>query len=483
MNNYKEDLKKASDNLEKITKEYGNYSHLNREIKKLKMKLGKKNKDNINTKDLNKLKEKEKNLQKVLNAEKEIYLIQLKLKKEINKLNKKRNKYDLRKNKLKTKQRKLKKYREIYNNRNYKKDRIDSLNKEIKTFEKQLEKNPKNLAIKVDLFDKYRKRKDINKKIAIANNKNRAKVEKKIKYLSSKLRNIDARKLDQIKSRIDSLLVIYEDSKKETEKGTGVSNSKSFVVENLNVYYGKKQALYNVNIEFPKNKVISIIGPSGCGKSTFLRTLNRINDEISSFRVKGRILLDGKYDIYKLKSIRNNFDRLELTELRTKVGMIFQQPNPFPISIFKNVSYGPRINGYRNKSYLNGLVKKSLISAALWDEVKENIHTIATSLSGGQQQRLCIARAIANKPEILLMDEPTSALDPIAASKIESLILELKKDYTIIMVTHSMQQAARISDYTAFFYNGKLIEFDETKNIFGKPKRRKTEDYIRGRFG
>ena len=276
------------------------------------------------------------------------------------------------------------------------------------------------------------------------------------------------------KTRYDFIL---KELGRELEKNESIALS----VKNLNAWYGNKQSLFSINIDFPKNKIISIIGPSGCGKSTFLRTLNRINDEIEVFRLKGNIML-GDYDVYKLRNSLTR-EKMQITELRTKVGMIFQQPNPFPISIQKNVIYGPKINGEKNPAYLKELTEESLKRAALWDEVKNNLNALGTSLSGGQQQRLCIARAIANKPEILLMDEPTSALDPIAAAKVEKLILELKKSYTIIMVTHSMQQAARISDYTAFFYQGELIEYDKTKKIFTNPKYDKTEDYIRGIFG
>ncbi len=284
---------------------------------------------------------------------------------------------------------------------------------------------------------------------------------------------------EKLKNHLDLIKIIDG----AFEKDKNIENDFSFVIKNLNVFYGEKQALFDININIPKNKVISIIGPSGCGKSTFLRTLNRINDEISVFSAEGEILLDGEYDIYKLRSIKNKNDKIEITELRTKIGMIFQQPNPFPMSIAKNVSYGPKINGIKNKAILNELIESSLKDAALWDEVSSNLNALGTSLSGGQQQRLCIARTIANKPEILLMDEPTSALDPIAASKIEDLILKLKKDYTIIIVTHSMQQAARVSDYTAFFYEGELIEFDKTQKIFSNPKEKRTDDYIRGKFG
>ncbi len=262
-----------------------------------------------------------------------------------------------------------------------------------------------------------------------------------------------------------------------------VNKEASFIVKHLDVFYGQKQALFNVNITLPKNKVIAIIGPSGCGKSTFLRTLNRINDNVPTFKAKGKILLEGEYDIFKLRSIVNRYDKIELSTLRTKVGMIFQQPNPFPMSISKNVQYGPKVKGIKNKVVLKDITENSLKDAGIWEEVKDNLKSLGTSLSGGQQQRLCIARAIANKPEVLLMDEPTSALDPIAAKKIEDLILKLKENYTIIMVTHSMQQAQRISDYTAFFYQGELIEYGETKQVFESPSKKETSDYITGKFG
>ncbi|NOQ50060.1 MAG: phosphate ABC transporter ATP-binding protein [Mycoplasmataceae bacterium] len=259
--------------------------------------------------------------------------------------------------------------------------------------------------------------------------------------------------------------------------------SLAFQVKHLSVFYGSKQALFDININIPKNKVIAIIGPSGCGKSTFLRTLNRINDSIPGFKTKGKILLDGQYDIFKLKSVINRYDKFQISTLRTKVGMIFQQPNPFPMSIYKNVTYGPKIRGVKNKSILNDLVRNSLKDAGLYEEVKDNLKALGTSLSGGQQQRLCIARALANSPEILLMDEPTSALDPIASARIEELILTLKKDYTIIIVTHSMQQAARVSDYTAFLYEGRLIEYEKTAKLFAKPKQKETKEYLSGKFG
>ncbi len=244
--------------------------------------------------------------------------------------------------------------------------------------------------------------------------------------------------------------------------------------ENLNIYYGAKQAIKNVNLDMFTHRVTALIGPSGCGKSTYLRSLNRMNDLIENARTEGNVLLDG-INIYD--------KQVDVVELRKKVGMIFQKSNPFPKSIYENVAYGPRLNGMNNKKMLDEIVERSLKRAALWDEVKDDLAKSGLSISGGQQQRLCIARALAVDPEILLMDEPASALDPIATAKIEELIYELKNNYTIIIVTHNMQQAARVSDFTAFFYLGELIEFDETKKIFTMPGKKQTEDYITGRFG
>ncbi|UOD34136.1 phosphate ABC transporter ATP-binding protein [Deferribacteraceae bacterium V6Fe1] len=244
---------------------------------------------------------------------------------------------------------------------------------------------------------------------------------------------------------------------------------------NVNFYYGEFKALKNINIKFYENHVTALIGPSGCGKSTFLRCLNRMNDLIDGTKVEGEILLDSE-NIYDAD--------VDVVELRKKVGMVFQKPNPFPKSIYENIAYGPKIHGMANKgAEMDELVENSLKKAFLWDEVKDRLHAPATALSGGQQQRLCIARAIAMKPDIILMDEPASALDPIATQKIEDLIFELKNNFTIIIVTHSMQQAARVSDFTAFFYMGNLIEFGKTDEIFTKPKLKQTEDYITGRFG
>ena len=247
---------------------------------------------------------------------------------------------------------------------------------------------------------------------------------------------------------------------------------KTFEVRNLNLYYGEKQALKNLNIDIQSRQVVAFIGPSGCGKSTFLRCLNRMNDLIKTVKIDGDILFDGR-------EVQNQ----DVVSLRTRVGMVFQNPNPFPMSIYDNVAYGPRCQGVKDRKILDELVESSLKQAALYEDVHDRLNSNALSLSGGQQQRLCIARAIALKPEVILMDEPTSALDPIATAKIEALIMELKKDYTIVIVTHSMQQAARISDKTAFFLNGEIIEYEDTTKIFHTPQDSRTEDYITGRFG
>lgn len=245
-------------------------------------------------------------------------------------------------------------------------------------------------------------------------------------------------------------------------------------VENLNLYYGKNHALKNVSLDLYANKVTAFIGPSGCGKSTFLKTLNRMNDLIDTVKIDGLVELDGE-NIYD--------SRVDTTLLRKKIGMVFQQPNPFPMSIYDNVAYGPRIHGIKDKKQLDEIVVNSLKGAALYDEVKDNLKKSALSLSGGQQQRLCIARALAVEPEIILMDEPTSALDPISTLKIEDLMEDLKKKYTVIIVTHNMQQATRIADYTAFFLVGEMVEYSKTKDLFSSPKDSRTEDYITGRFG
>jgi len=245
-------------------------------------------------------------------------------------------------------------------------------------------------------------------------------------------------------------------------------------VNEFNFYYGKIHALKNISVDIRKNNVLGIIGPSGCGKSTFLRSLNRMNDVISGSRAEGEVIIDGN-NIYDSKS--------DVVEIRRKVGMVFQKSNPFPKSIFDNVAYGLRINGIKDRDFITARIEKSLKDAALWQEVKDRLRKGAFELSGGQQQRLCIARALAVEPEIILMDEPASALDPTATLKIEELIQELKKKYTIVIVTHNMQQAARISDFTAFFMLGELIEYDVTNKIFTKPSKKITEDYITGRFG
>lgn len=252
-----------------------------------------------------------------------------------------------------------------------------------------------------------------------------------------------------------------------------MENKVKFTVRDLDLFYGNFQALKNINMDIDKGKITAFIGPSGCGKSTFLKTLNRMNDLIESVKITGEITLDG-VDIYK------DFDAIML---RSRVGMVFQQPNPFPMSIYDNVAYGPKVHGVKKKSELDEIVEKSLRQAAIWDEVKDKLKKSALAVSGGQQQRICIARTLAIEPEVILMDEPTSALDPISTLKIEDLATELKQHYTIIIVTHNMQQAGRISDKTAFFLTGEVIEFGDTEQIFNKPINKKTEDYITGRFG
>ncbi len=245
-------------------------------------------------------------------------------------------------------------------------------------------------------------------------------------------------------------------------------------VKNLNLHYGKNHALKNINMNIRPNAVTAFIGPSGCGKSTFLKTLNRMNDLVDNVTIDGEVLLDGE-NIYDPK--------VDTTLLRKKVGMVFQQPNPFPMSIYDNIAYGPRIHGIKNKAQLDEIVERSLRGAAIFDEVKDRLKKSALGLSGGQQQRLCIARALAVEPEVLLMDEPTSALDPISTLKVEELMEDLKKKYTVVVVTHNMQQATRVSDDTAFFLVGEVVEFDSTENLFSHPSDRRTEDYITGRFG
>lgn len=245
-------------------------------------------------------------------------------------------------------------------------------------------------------------------------------------------------------------------------------------VKDLNLWYGGAQALIGNNISIRENNITALIGPSGCGKSTFIRCINRMNDLIDNVRITGRVLLDGK----------NIYDKdIDVVFLRKRIGMVFQRPNPFPMSIFDNVVYGPRIHGIKNKDALRKIARESLVNATLWDEVKDRLNMTALDLSGGQQQRLCIARSLAVKPEVMLFDEPCSALDPIATGKIEDLLQELKKEYTIVIVTHNMQQAARVSDFTGFFLLGRLVEFGDTRQIFENPKEEETENYITGRFG
>ncbi len=245
-------------------------------------------------------------------------------------------------------------------------------------------------------------------------------------------------------------------------------------VENLNLFYGSKQALHDITLDLPENRVTAFIGPSGCGKSTFLRTLNRMNDLIDGVSISGSVSIDGV----------NIYDKnVDVVRLRKRIGMVFQKSNPFPKSVYDNIAYGPRVNGIRDRAALDEIVEESLKQAAIWDEVKDRLKDSALGLSGGQQQRLCIARSLAVNPDILLMDEPASALDPISTAKIEELIFELKSRYTILIVTHNMQQAARVSDYTAFFYMGEMVEYDKTRTMFTKPGNPKTEEYVTGRFG
>lgn len=256
------------------------------------------------------------------------------------------------------------------------------------------------------------------------------------------------------------------------KKEIGKENIK-FEVKDLNLYYGDFHALKNINMEIPKHQITAFIGPSGCGKSTFLKTINRMNDLVENVKIDGKILMDG-VDIYS---------DIDVIKLRQRVGMVFQQPNPFPMSIYDNVAYGPRIHGIKKKSELDEIVERSLQQAAIWDEVKDRLKKHALGVSGGQQQRICIARALAVEPEVILMDEPTSALDPISTLKIEDLAEQLKEKYTIVIVTHNMQQASRISDKTAFFLTGDVVEYGNTMDIFNNPQDRRTEDYITGRFG
>ncbi len=252
-----------------------------------------------------------------------------------------------------------------------------------------------------------------------------------------------------------------------------MSEKSKFSVSNLDLYYGNFKALKDINLEILPNEITTFIGPSGCGKSTFLKSLNRMNDLVEGCKITGNVLLDGE-NIYK---------DMNVNLLRKRVGMVFQKPNPFPMSVYNNIAFGPRTHGIRSKARLDEIVEKSLKNAAIWDELKDRLDKSALGLSGGQQQRLCIARALAVSPEVILMDEPTSALDPISTMKIEDLVIELKKEYTIIMVTHNMQQATRISDKTAFFLLGEVVEYDDTEKLFSMPADKRTEDYITGRFG
>ena len=267
--------------------------------------------------------------------------------------------------------------------------------------------------------------------------------------------------------------IMTEHDSSEQVGGLG-HNKPKIEIQHMNFFYGLQQALFKVNLTIPEHRVTAFIGPSGCGKSTLLRCLNRLNDLVVGTRVQGKVLIDGQ-DIYQ--------PEIDVTDLRTRVGMVFQKVNPFPKSIYQNVSYGPMLQKVKNKSTLDDIVEQSLQGAGLWDEVKDRLHTSALGISGGQQQRLCIARALAVNPDVLLMDEPCSALDPISTGKIEELLHSLKERLTIVIVTHNMQQAARVSDYTGFFLLGELIEYDDTKKIFTNPGDRRTEDYVTGRFG
>ena len=265
-----------------------------------------------------------------------------------------------------------------------------------------------------------------------------------------------------------------QDGHRQSPDNDSNTQAVKLTLEQVNFYYGNRQALFNIDIEIIKNHVTSFIGPSGCGKSTLLRCLNRLNDLIEGARLEGTMLLDG-VDI--------NGPDVDITDLRTRVGMVFQKSNPFPKSIYENVAYGPRLHGVRNRGQLDQIVEEGLKGAGLWDEVKDRLQASAFGLSGGQQQRLCIARALAVKPDVLLMDEPCSALDPVATAKIEELLFSLKQDLTVVIVTHNMQQAARVSDYTAFMYEGRVVEYDRTETMFTNPSVKLTEDYVTGRFG
>ncbi|KYD09550.1 phosphate ABC transporter ATP-binding protein [Heyndrickxia sporothermodurans] len=280
--------------------------------------------------------------------------------------------------------------------------------------------------------------------------------------------------MEALMEKRQSKVVVSLTNRKNERKDRTVKKETALETKDLHVYYGSNLALKNISMPIYKNQVTAFIGPSGCGKSTYLRSLNRMNDEIQGCRVEGSIFY---------KEFNINQADVNVFEIRKNIGMVFQRPNPFAKSIFDNVAFGPKQHGEKNKKVLQEIVEKSLRKAALWDEVKDRLNKSALALSGGQQQRLCIARAIAMEPDVLLLDEPASALDPISTSKIEELIMELKKDYTVVIVTHNMQQAARISDYTAFFYMGDLIEYGETRNIFTNPQQKQTEDYVSGNFG
>ncbi|MEB6549580.1 phosphate ABC transporter ATP-binding protein PstB [Heyndrickxia sporothermodurans] len=280
--------------------------------------------------------------------------------------------------------------------------------------------------------------------------------------------------MEALMEKRQSKVIVSLTQRKNELKDRTVEKETALETKDLHVYYGSNLALKNISMPIYKNQVTAFIGPSGCGKSTYLRSLNRMNDEIQGCRVEGSIFY---------KNFNINQANVNVFEVRKNIGMVFQRPNPFAKSIFDNVAFGPKQHGEKNKKVLQEIVEKSLRKAALWDEVKDRLNKSALALSGGQQQRLCIARAIAMEPDVLLLDEPASALDPISTSKIEELIMELKKDYTVVIVTHNMQQAARISDYTAFFYMGDLIEYGETRNIFTNPQQKQTEDYVSGNFG
>ncbi len=483
-----DNFENIKENLNTVKKEVS-FSKLLSEYKKIKKTLWKLNDSNASPEDI-KEKEKEKSLiltkfKKVDLIETKLFSVRKRIVSIISSLDNIKNNLDYvvkileAKNTgfLKIISKEYKKEIEIEIEKN--ESEIISLNNEIKEF-KENKKPAIFLSFKISQIKQKngQLRSNLNKKI------NEESIKEKIEKNENKINN-KKEKSSLLQGEIDYAVDLMKriDDELQFKDSDDINRSSSFSVKHLNAFYGNKQALFDINVEFPKNQVIAIIGPSGCGKSTFLRTLNRINDNIETFKAKGKILLDGEYDIFKLRSIINRYDKLELSTLRTKVGMIFQQPNPFPMSIIKNVQYGPKVKGIKNKSKLNELTENSLKESGLWNEVKDNLRVLGTSLSGGQQQRLCIARAIANEPEILLMDEPTSALDPIAAKKIENLILKLKENYTVIMVTHSMQQAQRISDKTAFFYQGKLVEYGTTKQIFEKPKEKETKDYVSGEFG